>query len=188
MYIYFILIVLTINEQIYPTAMNAFIFKKLTQTDFPILFPWFDEPHVRQWWPTPEKGELLSNFLKRIRSNSTFGYIVLLNDIPLGYIQYYYIDQGEKTGAYLPSFESKAIGIDQFIGSPYYIGKGYGTQMIQEFIQYVLTQEPDIRTIIVDPSPENYAAIRCYEKVGFKKVKYIETSYGLSLLMVYEIK
>src|SRR5271156_6736384 len=50
-------------------------FKKLTEHDIPLLLTWFAEPHVYQWWPVLEKNEPLDNFLKRIRSVNTFGYI-----------------------------------------------------------------------------------------------------------------
>ena len=46
---------------------------------------------------------------------------------------------------------------------------------IYTFFSYVPKDNiPDvfpIQKIIVDPSPKNSAAIKCYEKVGFKKVE-----------------
>ena len=81
----------------------AWTFKKITETDLPILLTWFKEPHVQQWCPIPTQDEVLAHFLKRIRSKDTFGYLALLDGMPIGYIQYYYLDTSEaKTGAYLP--------------------------------------------------------------------------------------
>ena len=82
---------------------------------------------------------------------------------------------------------SSTVGTDQFIGDLDYIGKGVGTRMIKEFITYLSTIEPKVTTIIVDPEPENRAAIRCYEKVGFKKVGVYELSWGPALLMRYDV-
>ncbi len=163
-------------------------FKKLTPDDISLMIKWFEQPHVSKWWPILAKDEVIAHFLKRIRSKDTFGFIVYLGGKPIGYIQYYYIDAaGEKTGKYLPEFPAHTIGTDQFIGNPEYIGKGVGTQMVKAFIAYVQQLEPNTTTIIVDPEPVNHAAIRCYEKVGFKKVGTYETAYGACLLMRYDL-
>jgi aminoglycoside 6'-N-acetyltransferase len=169
---------------------SCFSFKPLTQEDFQILLPWFKEEHVGRWWPTPAAKELLKHFLKRIRSEDTFAFVVYLNDEPIGYIQYYYIDcTGEKVGKWLPELPKHTLGIDQFIGRPEYIGKGYGTQFIKQFIKYLSTElEPQVTAIIVDPDPTNQAAIRCYEKVGFKDKGIYNTPTGSMLLMEYHLK
>ncbi len=172
-----------------PLYHEKISFKKLTQEHVPLLITWFSEPHVRRWWPILEKDEVVEHFLKRIRSKDTFGYIVTLKDTPIGYIQYYYIDPtGEKTGKCLPKLPTTTVGTDQFIGDPLYINKGVGTRMIKEFITYLGRIEPNITTLIVDPEPTNYAAIRCYEKVGFKRVGVYKTPWGSSLLMRYDIQ
>lgn len=129
-----------------------YLFKKLSTSDIPQLLTWFNEPHVNRWWPTLSRDETIEHFLKRIRSKDTFGYMVYMNDIPIGYIQYYYIDRTiEKAGSWLPDLSKRTLGIDQFIGNPNYIGKGYGTQLIKSFITYLDIIEPAITTIIVDP-------------------------------------
>ncbi len=43
----------------------------------------------------------------------------------------------------------------------------------------------DIEKIIIDPTPDNKRAIRCYEKVGFKGIGEIETPDGTACLMEY---
>jgi RimJ/RimL family protein N-acetyltransferase len=167
-----------------------FTFTKLTQNDWSLLLQWFKEPHVEKWWPTPEENELMEYFLEKIRSKNTFGFVVLLDEKPIGYIQYYYIDRSKvESGSLLPSLpDETTIGIDQFIGDPNYLHKGYGTQFIKQFIAELPIIEPEITTIILDPNPENLAAIRCYEKVGFEKVCTYENPWGTSLLMRCDIK
>jgi len=168
--------------------MLHFTFKKITEKDLLLLLTWFKEPHVQQWWPTPENDELLEKFLQRIRSKDTFGYLVFFGDVPIGYIQYYYIDhKNEKSGSWLPPLPETTIGTDQFIGDLEYIGKGYGTLFIKQFIQELKKIEPMVTTIIVDPDPENVAAIRCYEKVGFVRVGTYDVSRGRHLLMRFDM-
>jgi len=168
---------------------NNVSFKEVITDDLPLLFTWFKEPHVKQWWPTPEENESFAKFLQRIRSKETRPYIVFIDEKPIGYIQYYHIDRSvEKAGTWLPELPETTVGTDQFIGDPQYLGKGYGTLFIKEFIKYLThTLQPNITTIIVDPEPTNYAAIRCYEKVGFKPVGSYTTPWGPSLLMRYDI-
>lgn len=169
---------------------SSFTFKKITDEDLPILLTWFKEPHVQKWWPIPTEQEVYAHFLKRIRSKDTFGYLVLMDDMPIGYLQYYYLDPSEaKTGAYLPvTLPKTTVGTDQFIGDPHCLGKGYGVQFIKAFIDYLRIIEPTITTVIVDPEPVNTVAIRCYEKVGFKRIIEYKTPYGPALLMRYDIE
>ena len=141
---------------------NTIVFKKEISENVPLFAKWFAQPHVQQWWPVLGEHEVMEKFLERIRSKNTFGYLVMLNDMPLGYIQYYYVDRSNpKTGSWLPELPKQTVGIDQFIGELEYIGKGYGTQMIKEFIAYLITIEPQLTTIIVDPDPENNGAVPC---------------------------
>ncbi len=153
------------------------------------MLQWFKEPHVEKWWPTPQENELMEYFLEKIRSKDTFGFIVFLEERPIGYIQYYYIDRkNEKTGFSLPLLpDETTVGIDQFIGDSNYLYKGYGTLLIKQFIEELFILEPKLTTIIVDPDSENIAAIRCYEKVGFVRVCVYESSGGIQLLMRYDI-
>jgi RimJ/RimL family protein N-acetyltransferase len=166
-----------------------FTFTKLTENDLPLLLKWFKEPHVAQWWPIPEDQEsFFTQFLEKIRSTNTFPYLVLMNNKPIGYIQYYYIDPLSLQNAWLPSLPENTIGTDQFIGEVHYTNKGYGCRFIKEFIIYVVTHEiREIPAVIVDPHPHNKAAIRCYEKGGFVAIGTYETPEGPALLMRYDI-
>jgi RimJ/RimL family protein N-acetyltransferase len=172
------------------TMQNThFTFKKLTQEDWPLLLQWFKEPHVEKWWPTPEENELMEYFLEKIRCKSTFGFVVFLDEKPIGYIQYYYIDRSKvESGSLLPPLpDETTVGIDQFIGDPNYLHKGYGTLFIKQFITELPTLKPELTTVIIDADPENLAAIRCYEKVGFVRVCTYENPWGTSLVMRYDI-
>jgi RimJ/RimL family protein N-acetyltransferase len=171
------------NEQTMP-----FTFQPVTEKDLPLLYQWFQEPHVTQWWPVPKQEEdFFEHFLKRIRSKDTFPFMVLLNGKPIGYIQYYPLDISNNQ--WLPPMPSTTIGTDQFIGDPNYLGKGYGTHFLKAFIDYLTcTLAADITTIIVDPDPTNYAAIKCYEKVGFKHMGTYSAPWGPALLMRYDIQ
>lgn len=166
---------------------DKFTFKPLQQEDLPLLLKWFQELHVTQWWPVPKKEEdFFEHFLKRIRTQDTVAYLVLLNEIPIGYIQYYKLDQRHQS--WLPPLPEETIGTDQFIGEKEYLGKGYGTLMLKTFINFVVQQDRSIKVIIVDPDPNNKAAVRCYEKVGFQTIGEFKNNFGEpALVMRYTI-
>ena len=169
------------------SVMN-FTFRQVTKEDLDVVCPWFKEPHVKQWWPVPLEGEdFFKSFIKRIRMG-TVPYIVLLDNKPIAYIQTYPISQQrDEKKSWLPLLPDNTIGTDQFIGPSDYVGKGFGALMLKEFITYLRTNNTNITTIVVDPDPANQAAIKCYEKVGFKKIGEFQAPWGRALLMRYDV-
>lgn len=166
---------------------NNFTFKPVEASDLPLLYAWFKNSHVDLWWPVPtEQEDFFKSFLERIRAGVKKPYIVLLNNLPIGYIQSYSVDK--TTHSWLPKLpsEKNVIGIDQFIGEPNYLYKGFGPLFIKKFIDDLITKDPNL-TIIVDPDPTNAAAIRCYEKVGFKKLGEFQAPWGPALVMGYKL-
>lgn len=140
-------------------------FRPLAADDLPLLLEWLSKEHVKQWWDdgddTLEKvahhfnepEPLLERFILIGSSES--------GEKPIGYFQYYLIPDG-------------SIGIDQFIGEEEYINRGVGSEAVRMFVEMIM-REHKPSSIILDPSPENKRAIRCYEKAGFK---HYETKAG----------
>lgn len=132
-------------------------FRELTEADFPLMLRWLQTPHVKAWW---DDGD---DTLEKVAEHygpvdpGTGSYLLLdvstHTERPIGYFQYYTTDAGE-------------LGIDQFIGEPDCIGKGIGHQAIKLFVE-LLRQQFGPVNIILDPSPDNHSAIRCYQKAGF---------------------
>lgn len=167
---------------------RSFTFTPITENNLPLLQPllyrWFQMPHIEQWWPVPTKNEdFFNSFLKRIRSG-TKPYLVVYNDLPIGYIQCYSADS--TTSPWLPKLPDNLVGIDQFIGEPDYLGKVIGTLFIKDFVKELIEKDNTL-TIIVDPDPTNIAAIRCYEKVGFKRLGEYQAPWGPALVMTYQV-
>lgn len=166
-------------------------FKLVTQDDIPLLFTWFLQPHVHQWWAVPEtQREFADYILEKVQGGNARAYMVLLDDAPLGYIQYYYLNPNlEADEAWLPKLPEHTVGIDQLIGDKNMLGKGYGTLFIAQFITYLSTVvDPKITTVIADPDAENYGAVKCYEKVGFVNMGVYNAGWGSAALMRYDIK
>ena len=137
-------------------------FRPLTSDDLPQLLAWLSKEHVRQWW---DDGEDTIEKVARNYSEAEEGLerFILIeveagSEKPLGYFQHYRTLDG-------------SIGIDQFIGEEDYLNRGVGTKAIRIFVEMIM-REHEPSSIILDPSPGNKRAIRCYEKVGFR---YYET-------------
>jgi RimJ/RimL family protein N-acetyltransferase len=158
-----------------------FSFKPLLQSDLGRLCIWFNRPHVKEWWNDGlTEVEIKSKYQKRIGSSVIAPFIAYLQDKPIGFIQYYRADQ---TGDSWRLNEMEGtVGIDQFIGEEDYINRGYGTEMIRQFIAKLFS-DSTIKKIIIGVDKNNHRAIRCYEKAGFCFSNEITTPEGLLYIM-----
>jgi RimJ/RimL family protein N-acetyltransferase len=166
--------------------MPSITFRQLVMADLPMLHEWLVRPHVAEWWsPTPSLVEVEREFEPLIRRQSTTrAYLALGDGVPIGYIQSYVAkDSGE---GWWPDEQDPGVrGIDQFLAHADQLGRGVGTAMVAAFVQRLFT-DPAVTRIQTDPSPSNPRAIRCYEKVGFRRLGEINTPDGRALLMICE--
>ncbi|QQS41899.1 MAG: GNAT family N-acetyltransferase [Acidobacteriota bacterium] len=137
-------------------------FRRLEESDFPLLLEWLLLPHVREWW---DEGEHTIEMVREAYGPEpgVSRFIGLLSDpdrrfpVPFGFFQYYRIDK-------------ETVGIDQFIGVPELVGKGLGTTAVRRFSEMIFGEIAPSR-ITLDPHPDNRRAIRCCEKAGFRHLK-----------------
>ena len=94
--------------------------------------------------------------------------ILEFNDTPIGYIQYYPVEDWEEYG--IEDTGEAVFGIDLFIGEPDVWDRGVGTRAMKMLVGHLFSALGAAR-LVIDPLVENKRAIRCYEKSGFEKVK-----------------
>jgi aminoglycoside 6'-N-acetyltransferase-1b len=166
---------------------SPFEFKPLTESDLDLLFAWVNRPHVTEWWSRPlSLTEIRDDYLPSFAADSPVRpYIAHLGGIPVGFIQSYFAMATQASGWWTDETDPGVVGIDQFLADADNLGKGIGTEIITQFVER-LFQDPRVTKIQTDPAPANLRAIRCYEKVGFKKVGIVDTPDGPALLMVKE--
>lgn len=158
-----------------------FRFVTLEARHIPTLAQWFRELHVKEFWQeTEDLGLLREKFLNLPKSRGVSPYIVQLDGADIGYIQSY--EACKVGGGWWPEAKPGLFGIDQFIGIPSMISRGFGTAFIRQFTSE-LFRDAGAEEIITDPEPGNARAIRAYEKAGFKAVGKISTPGGPALLM-----
>src|SRR5690606_6192750 len=145
---------------------------------FQLLYSWFNEPHVQQWYGISEESTLTA--ITRKYTTYTHGYkmmdgskkpiqamIIYENKTPFGYIQLYNAFDFPREGYDLKRYISpeEVVGaIDLFIGNPKFLSKGYGVNLIQQFLKNIAFKK--FNKIMVDPESTNKRAIKCYERVG----------------------
>lgn len=109
-------------------------------------------PEVRRWWGDPEPGFPWTDDPEATRL------VIEANDRVVGMIQF-----TEETE---PRYRHARI--DVFL-DPALHGRGVGTEAVRRLVRYLIDEHGHHR-ITIDPASTNAAAIRSYEKVGFRPV------------------
>ena len=84
---------------------------------------------------------------------------------PIGFVQI--IDPAEEETHYWGDIEANKRAIDIWIGEKDYLGKGFGTQMIQLALERCFA-DLEVTEVLLDPLESNVKAIRFYKKLGFE--------------------
>jgi aminoglycoside 6'-N-acetyltransferase len=113
------------------------------------------EPGVARWWGSPDEAALRK---KAEGSYDEKAFAIEREGELVGLIQYV----EEKT----PEF--RHAGIDLFISERLH-GRGLGTDALRTMARHLIEERGHHR-LTIDPSVDNAAAIRCYQKVGFRPV------------------
>lgn len=149
--------------------MEKFSFRHLAPSDYSVLLEWLSQKHVAEWW---DDGD---DTIEKVAAHygaadETRRFLLLDGEKPIGYFQYYF--DGEET-----------IGIDQFIGDETYLNRGVGEKTIKMFVRSI-AEKHNPAFVILDPSPENARAVRCYEKVGFRHYETRQLDNGETAYMM----
>jgi len=151
-----------------------------TLNDLEILKHWDEQPHVIASDPNDDwqwETELQKNPEWRER------WIAEVNGKPIGFMEV--IDPALEEEHYWGDIENNLRAIDIWIGEKEYLGKGYGTQMMQLVLDDIFS-DSKIKAALVDPLASNTRAHRFYEKLGFKKIE--ERRFGLDDCFVYRLE
>jgi aminoglycoside 6'-N-acetyltransferase len=135
-----------------PGARSQAILRPLVEQDEAELLRIHRTPEVALWWGEPEAGFPWSDEPESTRL------AIEMDDKVAGLIQF----REEPTAKY------RHATIDLFL-DPALRGRGLGTEAVRRLVRYLIDERGHHR-ITIDPGTENTAAIRSYEKVGFKPV------------------
>lgn len=150
---------------------------------------WFNTPHIQQFyslrsWSEADISAKLSPYIRG--EKPVFGYIVFLGDLPIGYMQYYWLVDFPWPEQNLSEDITKhTAGLDFFIGNPNCLGKGVGAKVLEKALKKIIW--PKFDYCIMDPNIKNLAMVRCGEKVGFKAHKIIHSKDALKRPIVLKL-
>ena len=110
------------------------------------------DPEVARWWAGIDEPYL------REELAAGLSFAIFSDGEIAGMIQFYEeLDD-----------EFRHAGIDLFLGTPFQ-DRGLGTDTVRTMARYLIEERGHHR-LIIDPAAQNERAIRCYEKVGFRRV------------------
>lgn len=151
-------------------------FRPLRLADLPLIYRWLNTPHVARWWYDEEVATLqdvAAKYEPRIAGQERVRcFVILYEERPIGYIQSYLIRDHPAYSAQV-AVEEEAAGVDLFIGEPEYVHRGLGAPLLVAFLRQIVFADRAVESCIIGPEPKNTAAIRAYEKAGFRYLKTI---------------
>ena len=151
-------------------------FRVAIDRDIPLFLKWSEKSFIKDIWLFEEYNSSARAYIKGVVGGNGYDYpfIILDEGKPIGYIQYcdlyaYRNICTDLKGVFTNEDEGSYC-IDLFIGEEEYLGKGYGSIIVQRFCD-MLFLKVGVKRILIDPWVENIRAIRCYEKAGFQYIR-----------------
>ena len=156
-------------------------FEKAMTVHKKIIFSWLAEQHVQEFWDnTQEHKDDILNFMdgRTKPSNYCNGkyvyWIAYTGGNPYAMLMTIQENIKDDIGELKLSHLSKTghtYGLDYMIGNTEYLGKGYGTRTLVEFVDFFRNEfDKKADTFLIDPASDNPRAKRVYEKAGFKHI------------------
>ena len=147
-----------------------------------MLAVWLQSPHVARWWGEP--AEQLEAALRRPVEGGDA--LIIADGAPVGYIRWEQARRQELEAADLLELPPGTVDIDIAIGEEDYLGRGIGPRALCAVVER-LTADQAVPAITLATSVENAAAIRAFEKAGFRRMRTFEyAKYGVMWLLQWE--
>lgn len=158
-------------------ADGGFDFRRVATEDAGLLRGWLESPRVKAWFDEPDYAAVV---LEQLSNPAIRCWIVEHAGAPLAYLQDYDIHAWNPHP--LDFLPKGARGVDTFIGAESKMGQGLGPAYLRAFADRCFAE--GVPALGIDPHPENAAAIRAYEKAGFRGERVVETEWGRARVMV----
>ncbi|WP_430786616.1 GNAT family N-acetyltransferase [Virgibacillus flavescens] len=152
------------------------LIRNLKITDSHLLVKWLSNPVVLQYYEGRDNPHDLDKVMEHYYHRSderVTPCIIEYDGVEIGYIQFYPITERERNEYGYTDQMEIIFGTDQFIGEADYWNKGVGKLLVHSIVDFLITKKSANR-VVMDPQVWNERAVTCYERCGFKKVKFLE--------------
>lgn len=160
--------------------MSSVRLRPALSADLELLRYWDQQPHVIESDPNDDwqwEQELGRDLDWRQQ------YIAELDTGPIGFLQI--MDPYRDDEQYWGMVTDDLRAIDIWIGVANELGKGYGTQMMNQAIQLCFAEQ-SVQGILLDPLTSNHKAHRFYQRLGFCRIE--RRQFGLDDCYVYRLE
>ncbi|WP_435064593.1 GNAT family N-acetyltransferase [Halobaculum sp. EA56] len=134
--------------------------------DLDRLHAWLTSEHVRPYWemgaPLPAFRRALS---ERLDDDHVTPYVGRVDGVPMSYFERYWAAEDPLADHY--DARDGDQGIHLLIGPEEYLGRGYGTALLRSMADLAF-RHPGTDRVVAEPDARNDAAIRAFERVGFR--------------------
>ncbi len=135
-----------------PASHPSVILRALVEADVPELLRIHRTPEVVQWWDKPCEGFPLTDEPEATR------FTIEVDGAVAGMIQF--------SEELEPKYRHAAV--DLFL-DPALHSRGIGSEAVRQVVRLLIDEHRHHR-ITIDPATDNRAAVRAYEKAGFRRV------------------
>jgi aminoglycoside 6'-N-acetyltransferase len=148
------------------------------RSDYELMSRWLSDDRVLDFYEGRDHPlsveEAEEKYGPRSRGEGSVASCILeLEGRPIGYLQFYRTDDFDEWRMLIGLETDPArYSIDIFIGEPELWNRGLGTKALRSVLGY-LFGERHASVVVITPFAWNERAVRCYEKAGFRKVRFL---------------
>jgi RimJ/RimL family protein N-acetyltransferase len=136
---------------------------RLNKKHFPLFHKWWNDLEILKFssdrLDKRPKAEIDEFLTKHLEDANSFDWIISVNDKKIGY----FLIHKKRNKKY---WELYIV-----IGEKEYWGRGIGTIVIKRMCRWFFKKVSTEKVLRLEVNADNSRAVRCYEKVGFKKVR-----------------
>jgi len=135
--------------------MSSLSLRSVEDSDIAQLRIWLNNEHVLKWYH--DANEWLNEINERHGAfNFLNHFIVLNNNMPIGFCQFYDCNDAQEDW-YTVNSPGRFFSIDYFIGDKALLGRGYGKKIVKLLVSKI-QELSDTAQIIVQPETDNKAS------------------------------
>ena len=166
--------------------MPSIAFRPLAVDDLQQIFLWLIRPHVAGGYAKPPGSfmEAVAKYGPRaVPGNVVRAFVVNVDGKDAGYAQAYDVASFDDYADKLDR-EAGLVCIDLFLGEPESTGRNLGARVIDRFVKEMVFTDPAARACVAGPGEGNLAAIRAFEKAGFRRWRVLRNDGSESELVM----